>query len=167
MNGPRGVRLSAAALAALLVPALVIGALVAERMWPWCPVGWDGTRVELSGGVGDVTLDGRSYRVGANALLDHMPRISTSPWAIGAPRGHPLGVIAESKEGDDADGHDHGPADHDQDTSLAHTSIIRPRSAGRCAATPYRSMRWASSPPRSYDRVHCFGGSRPQRDPSA
>jgi hypothetical protein len=84
-----------------LVVLVVIGsALFVGRPWAtWCPTDWGGTsRVDLTGPSGDVMLDGRPYRVGANALLDYMPRALIDPldFVLYRLRGehHPLGVTA-------------------------------------------------------------------------
>jgi len=84
-----------------LVVLVVIGsALLVGQPWTtWCPTDWrDASRVDLGGSSGDVILDGRPYRVGANALLDYMPRALIDPldFALYRLRGehHPLTVVA-------------------------------------------------------------------------
>lgn len=78
---------------------LIAGALVIERPWEWCPSDYgDAARIQLLGSDGDVTLDGREYRVSGTALLDYMPRALVTPLdrLLYQMRGerHPLGVTA-------------------------------------------------------------------------
>lgn len=80
---------------ALLGVAAIGTALVLTRPAAGCPAGWsDASRIDLGGPSGDVTLDGRPYRVGGNALLDYMPRIVTSPFDQARASRHPLTIIA-------------------------------------------------------------------------
>jgi hypothetical protein len=85
-------------LGVLLIAAL--GATLAiERPWTSCPSDWsDAARVGIGTSSGDVTLDGTLYRVGGSALLDYMPRGSSTPldrlmYALRGPR-HPLVATA-------------------------------------------------------------------------
>ena len=92
----------------LMALAVLVGGLVLARPWSWCPVDWSGaSRIELIAKFADVTLDGRRYRIGGDALLDYGLRVLTTPvdqllYRTQGER-HPLTVIANiSAESRDA-----------------------------------------------------------------
>lgn len=95
------------ALLGFLALAILISGLLVARPWSWCPADWsDATRVELAKKFADVTLEGRTYRIGGDAVLDYGLRASVTPLdgILYRLRGehHPLTVIAnisaESRE---------------------------------------------------------------------
>ena len=79
----------------VLVLAALGAAIVIERPWTWCPANWsDASRIELAGPAGDVTLDGKAFRVGGSALLDYALHAVTSPLDPASAGRHPLSVVA-------------------------------------------------------------------------
>src|SRR5256885_15576774 len=64
----------------VLLLAVLGTAVVIERPWTWCPANWsDASRIELGGPAREVTLDGKTFRVGGSAPLDYALHAVTSP----------------------------------------------------------------------------------------